>query len=98
LCSIRLAARSSTSRPCWPPYAKVGSPARRWIPTSPTRCRPSTPCGASPTLTPHIAGAEKGRYFTERLGDLVFQNVSRYRAGEPLLNEITCEEWRQTRR
>jgi phosphoglycerate dehydrogenase-like enzyme len=46
-------------------------------------------------LTPHISGAEKGRYFPERLVDLLAQNVKRYQAGEPLLNEITPEEWRE---
>lgn len=46
-------------------------------------------------LTPHISGADKGRYFVERLIDLFSQNVSRYRAGAPLLNEITATEWRE---
>jgi len=46
-------------------------------------------------LTPHISGAEKGRYFPERLADLSIQNVGRYRAGEPLLNEITPQDWRE---
>jgi phosphoglycerate dehydrogenase-like enzyme len=46
-------------------------------------------------LTPHIAGAEKGRHFSERLVDLFGENLSRYRAGAALLNELTPEEWRE---
>lgn len=46
-------------------------------------------------LTPHISGADKGYFFVKRLADLFFQNVSRYQAGAPLLNEITPQEWRE---
>jgi phosphoglycerate dehydrogenase-like enzyme len=46
-------------------------------------------------LTPHIAGADKSRNFVPRLSDLFAENVSRYLAGRPLLNELTREEWRE---
>src|SRR5262249_55072379 len=46
-------------------------------------------------LTPHISGADQSRQFPERIADLFFQNVSRYRDGAPLLNELTPQEWRE---
>jgi phosphoglycerate dehydrogenase-like enzyme len=45
-------------------------------------------------LTPHIAGAEQSSAFPGRIADLLKQNVTRYLGGQPLLNEITPEEWR----
>jgi phosphoglycerate dehydrogenase-like enzyme len=47
-------------------------------------------------LTPHISGADKSRQFPERIGDLFTQNVNRYLSAEPLLNELTPQEWRET--
>ncbi len=44
-------------------------------------------------LTPHISGADKSRSFPRRMGDLFVQNVTRYRDGQPLLNELTPQEW-----
>ncbi len=29
------------------------------------------------------------------MGDLLAQNVERYLAGQPLLNEVTAAEWRE---
>jgi phosphoglycerate dehydrogenase-like enzyme len=46
-------------------------------------------------LTPHIAGSDKGPAFPGRLADLVFQNVERNLRGQPLLNVITPQEWRE---
>ena len=40
-------------------------------------------------MTPHISGSTKSTKFTERVWDLFIQNVIRYKAGEPLLNELT---------
>jgi phosphoglycerate dehydrogenase-like enzyme len=46
-------------------------------------------------LTPHVAGADHSRAFPARMGDLFVQNVLRYREGQPLLNELTPQEWRE---
>jgi phosphoglycerate dehydrogenase-like enzyme len=46
-------------------------------------------------LTPHISGADKSRDFPGRIADLCLQNVNRYLEGQPLLNEITAQEWRE---
>jgi phosphoglycerate dehydrogenase-like enzyme len=46
-------------------------------------------------LTPHVAGADHSRAFPARMGDLLVQNVTRYREREPLLNELTAREWRE---
>jgi phosphoglycerate dehydrogenase-like enzyme len=46
-------------------------------------------------LTPHVSGADKSSSFPARIGDLFVQNVSRYREGRPLLNELTVQEWRE---
>ena len=46
-------------------------------------------------LTPHVAGADHSRAFPARMGDLLVQNVRRYRASGPLLNELTAQEWRE---
>jgi phosphoglycerate dehydrogenase-like enzyme len=44
-------------------------------------------------LTPHIAGGDKSALFPGRMAELFRQNVERYRAGRPLLNELTRQEW-----
>jgi phosphoglycerate dehydrogenase-like enzyme len=44
-------------------------------------------------LTPHISGADRSRLFPARVGELFVQNVERYLAGRPLLNELTRQEW-----
>jgi phosphoglycerate dehydrogenase-like enzyme len=46
-------------------------------------------------MTPHISGAEKSQHFLGRIWDLFVQNVERYLAGRPLLNELTAAEWRE---
>lgn len=46
-------------------------------------------------LTPHISGADHSQHFLGRMGDLFLQNVGRHVAGQPLLNELTREEWRE---
>jgi phosphoglycerate dehydrogenase-like enzyme len=46
-------------------------------------------------LTPHISGADHSRNFPARLGDLFVLNVERLLKREPLLNEVTAEEWRE---
>jgi phosphoglycerate dehydrogenase-like enzyme len=44
-------------------------------------------------LTPHISGADRSRLFKGRMVELFRQNVERYLAGQPLLNELTRQEW-----
>ncbi len=39
-------------------------------------------------MTPHISGSTKGTHYLERVWDLFVQNVIRYQAGTPLLNEL----------
>jgi phosphoglycerate dehydrogenase-like enzyme len=46
-------------------------------------------------LTPHISGDDNSTLFPARMADLFVQNVERYLAGQPLLNFITPEEWRE---
>jgi phosphoglycerate dehydrogenase-like enzyme len=46
-------------------------------------------------LTPHISGADHCRDFPGRMGELFVQNVERYLAGRPLLNELTPAEWQE---
>jgi phosphoglycerate dehydrogenase-like enzyme len=46
-------------------------------------------------LTPHISGADKSRLFKGRMAELFRQNVERYREGQPLLNEVTRQEWQE---
>lgn len=40
-------------------------------------------------MTPHISGSGESPHFLSRIWDIFVQNVERYRAGEPLLNELT---------
>jgi len=40
-------------------------------------------------LTPHISGSAAGTHFLERIYDIFVQNLQRYCAGEPLLNELS---------
>src|SRR5262249_48960698 len=47
---------------------------------------------ANVILTPHISGADHSRHFPGLMGDLFTQNVERYLAGRPLLNEVTAAE------
>ena len=42
------------------------------------------------TITPHNAAGGTGRF--ERAADLFLENLRRYRAGEPLLHEVTVDE------
>lgn len=44
-------------------------------------------------LTPHISGADRSRLFAPRIAELFAQNVERYLTGQPLLNELTRQEW-----
>jgi phosphoglycerate dehydrogenase-like enzyme len=46
-------------------------------------------------MTPHISGAEKSQHFLGRIWEVFVQNVERYLAGRPLLNELTAAEWRE---
>lgn len=46
-------------------------------------------------LTPHISGADHSRAFPARMADLFLQNIERFQTGQPLLNLITAEEWRE---
>jgi phosphoglycerate dehydrogenase-like enzyme len=40
-------------------------------------------------MTPHISGSSLNPFFLERVWDLFSQNVDRFLAGQPLLNELT---------
>jgi phosphoglycerate dehydrogenase-like enzyme len=44
-------------------------------------------------LTPHISGADRSRLFKGRIADLFTQNLHRYLTNQPLLNELTRQEW-----
>jgi phosphoglycerate dehydrogenase-like enzyme len=44
-------------------------------------------------LTPHISGADHSRAFPARMADLFYQNVTRCLHGQPLLNQLTAQEW-----
>jgi phosphoglycerate dehydrogenase-like enzyme len=46
-------------------------------------------------VTPHIAGADKSRAFPARMAELFAENVTRYRDGRSLLNEVTPQDWRE---
>jgi phosphoglycerate dehydrogenase-like enzyme len=46
-------------------------------------------------LTPHISGGDDSSSFPARMAELFRQNVIRYVEGQPLLNEVTAEEWRE---
>jgi len=43
-------------------------------------------------LTPHISGSSLGPHFLERTWDIFLENVRRYLAGRPLLNELTADQ------
>jgi phosphoglycerate dehydrogenase-like enzyme len=43
-------------------------------------------------LTPHISGSSAGREFLPRVWDLFAQNLARYLAGLPPLNELSAED------
>jgi len=45
-------------------------------------------------LTPHISSSGGSTYFLERVWEIFAENVRRYLADEPLLNELTPEELR----
>src|SRR5687768_4930817 len=40
-------------------------------------------------MTPHISGSSKSPHFTSRLWQLFAENLKRWQAGQPLLNELT---------
>jgi phosphoglycerate dehydrogenase-like enzyme len=44
-------------------------------------------------LTPHISGAEKSIAFPGRIGRLFLENLTRHLKDEPLLNEVTAQDW-----
>jgi phosphoglycerate dehydrogenase-like enzyme len=43
-------------------------------------------------LTPHISGSSAGREFLPRVWELFVENMARYLAGRPLLNELSAAE------
>lgn len=43
-------------------------------------------------LTPHISGSSAGREFLPRVWELFVENLARYLAGRPLLNELSAAE------
>ena len=40
-------------------------------------------------LTPHISGSNESPRYLERIYDIFTHNLKRFRAGGPLLNELT---------
>ncbi|MGH9343057.1 MAG: hypothetical protein ACRD19_04780, partial [Terriglobia bacterium] len=40
-------------------------------------------------MTPHISGSDKSPHFLERSWDILVRNVTRFVAGEALLNELS---------
>jgi phosphoglycerate dehydrogenase-like enzyme len=44
-------------------------------------------------LTPHVSGSDKSGRYLPRIARLFAKNVTRYREGRLLLNELTREEW-----
>lgn len=47
-------------------------------------------------LTPHISGADHSQHFLGRISQLCLTNVERFLNKQPLLNEVTAKEWRET--
>lgn len=47
-------------------------------------------------LTPHISGADHSDAFPGRMGQLFLDNVTRFLAGRPLLNEISARDWAES--
>jgi phosphoglycerate dehydrogenase-like enzyme len=43
-------------------------------------------------ITPHVSGSDQGPYYLDRVWDVLLQNVERFLAGRPLLNELTPAE------
>lgn len=43
-------------------------------------------------MTPHISGSSASTFFLERIWDLLTQNVERWMAGRPLLNELSASQ------
>jgi phosphoglycerate dehydrogenase-like enzyme len=43
-------------------------------------------------MTPHISGSSRSPFFLPRVWDLFAQNLQRFVAGQPLLNELTQEQ------
>lgn len=46
-------------------------------------------------MTPHISGADRSRRFPVLMGELAVQNVTRFLAGQPLLNRVRRDELRE---
>ncbi len=43
-------------------------------------------------MTPHISGSDGSPHYLQRVWDIFTQNLQRFRAGEPLLNELTASQ------
>jgi phosphoglycerate dehydrogenase-like enzyme len=43
-------------------------------------------------MTPHISGSNQGPHYKRRIWEIFSQNVQRYLAGQPLLNELTTRQ------
>lgn len=43
-------------------------------------------------MTPHISGSSDGPYYLPRTWHILLENIRRFQAGEPLLNELSVEQ------
>ena len=59
---------------------------------------PSHPLWQIPNviLTPHISGSSLSQMFSKRVWEIFHDNVQRYRAGRPLLNELSARQLSET--
>jgi len=48
-------------------------------------------------LTPHISGSSLSQNFNRRVWEIFQNNVQRYRAGQPLLNELSPRQLSEVR-
>jgi phosphoglycerate dehydrogenase-like enzyme len=57
---------------------------------------PEHPLWSMPNLvlTPHISGSAASTHFLDRIYDIFSQNIERYRAGQPMLNELSESQLR----
>ncbi len=47
-------------------------------------------------MTPHVSGADRSTNYPPRIGQLCFENLSRYLDGRPLLNVVGKDDLRES--